>query len=121
YMPTLALTNSISFEHIGSSSLFPFVRVFGTFGWIAAGLAVGSMFENATRRAQLSDWAMSAFGDATGGQIASFLNESNSFIYLAAGASLLLGLYCFVLPHTPPKKAERSGQQTGSRESILSL
>ncbi|HEY1066578.1 MAG TPA: MFS transporter, partial [Pirellulales bacterium] len=42
YMPTLALTNSLSFRNIGNPEQeFPLIRVFGTFGWIAAGLTVG--------------------------------------------------------------------------------
>lgn len=122
YMPTLALTNSISFEHIGSSNLFPYVRVFGTFGWIAAGLAVGKMFEDVNTRTAISDWAVATLGDATGGQITDFLAMSNGFIYVAAVASLILGLFCFVLPHTPPKPAPvNTGAEAGSRKSILTL
>lgn len=74
YMPTLGLGNTIAFTHIPSQDQFPKIRVWGTIGWIAAGLLVG------------------------------FLGWSSSFsiFWLGAASSLLLGVFCFVLPHTPP-------------------
>lgn len=74
YMPTLGLGNTIAFTHIQKQSDFPKIRVWGTIGWIAAGLLVG------------------------------ILGWSNSFniFWLAAGSSFLLGMFCFMLPNTPP-------------------
>ena len=78
YMPTLALTNSISFQNIGDPEKdFPRIRVFGTLGWIAAGLVVGIVL---------------------GG-------TNNAFFYLAGGSSILLAAICLFLPHTPPRGA----------------
>lgn len=76
FMPTLALANAISFNQMESPEKeFPIIRVLGTIGWIIAGLILG-------------------FGE---------LESSNQQFILAAGMSLLLGIYCFFLPHTPPK------------------
>ncbi len=73
YMPTVALGNSIVFTHANILAL-PKIRVWGTIGWIVAGLVVGFL-----------GWT----------------SDLNMF-YLAGGASLLLGLYSFTLPNTPP-------------------
>ena len=73
YMPTVALGNSIVFTHANVLAL-PKIRVWGTIGWIVAGLVVGFL-----------GWT----------------SDLNMF-YLAGGASLVLGVYSFTLPNTPP-------------------
>jgi len=79
YMPTLALVNSISFNQMKDPSKeFPGVRVWGTVGWIAAGLMIGFL-------AWESD------------------NMLQNTFSLAAIASMLLGILSFMLPKTPPK------------------
>ncbi|MBX3414308.1 MAG: nucleoside permease [Pirellulales bacterium] len=85
YMPTLALTNSLSFHHMSDpETQFPRVRVLGTGGWIAAGLALGL--------AQLLGY--------TG------IEAAATPMRIAAVTSLVLGFYCFFLPHTPPANPE---------------
>jgi nucleoside transporter len=85
YAPTLALTNSLTFHHLpDAEKKFGLVRVFGTFGWIAAGLLLTS-----TRK---------IFPNGLPG-----LGGEDS-LWIGGFASFVLGLFCFALPHTPPAK-----------------
>lgn len=82
YMPTLALTNSLSFHHLDDPGKeFPGIRVLGTIGWIIAGLAVGW-------------WWPSITGNT--------IEDTTVPMKIAAAASVVLAVYCLVLPHTPP-------------------
>ncbi len=86
YFPTLALSNSLALHTMTDPEKeFPLIRVFGTIGWIAAGLLIS--------------W------QAWGSTVDQF--------YLAGGAAILLGLYCFTLPHTPPPS---KGQEVNARQ-----
>jgi len=82
YMPTLALTNSLSFHHLREPSKeFPFIRVLGTIGWIVAGAVVGWIWP----------WV-------TGNAIEATVVP----LRLAAAVQMVLGVYCLLLPNTPP-------------------
>jgi len=108
YMPTLALTNSISFENIKDPEKeFPIIRVFGTLGWIVAGLVVGFILK-AKPGGELHKLITSVIPGDSG------FFQANNFIVMAALSSAILGLFCFTLPYTPPKKA---GAETGHSES----
>ena len=91
YMPTLALVNSVSFNQMNDpAKQFPMVRVFGTIGWIIAGLLISFAFK----------W--DSIENIGQGML------SNTFIMVAI-ASAILGLFSFTLPKTPPstKKGEK--------------
>ena len=97
YMPTLGLANSLAFHHIQSQEQqFPLIRVFGTIGWIVAGLFVSF-----------------ALAKIIGG----VAEQTPGPLYTAATASILLGVFCFTLPHTP---APARGQPVSLR-SIAGL
>ncbi len=78
YMPTLALVNAVSFHQMSDPAReFPSIRVLGTLGWIVVGWVVSLL--------KVEDKAIP--------------------LQIAAGASILLGVYSFFLPNTPPKGA----------------
>ncbi len=100
YMPTLALVNSVSFNQMNDPSRdFPQIRVWGTIGWIVAGLVISYVFH----------W--DAPEAIAGGML------KNTFLMVAI-ASAVLGLMSFTLPKTPPK-AEKGEKVTIS--DILGL
>ena len=85
FMPTLALVNSISFNQMtNTEKQFPGIRVLGTIGWIIAGLAISFVF----------------LWDSEANIKAGMLK--NTFL-MASIASLVLGMFSFTLPKTPPK------------------
>ncbi|MEE7534331.1 nucleoside permease [Klebsiella huaxiensis] len=78
YMPTIALSNSVSYSCLAQSgqdpvTAFPPIRVFGTIGFIVA------------------MWTVSLMG----------LELSSAQLYIASGASLALAMYAFTLPKIP--------------------
>jgi nucleoside transporter len=92
YMPTVALSNSVAFAQMTDPGRqFPWIRVFGTLGWIVAGLLVGTLE----------------------------IEKTPETFYLAAGVSVALGILSFALPNTPPRGRE-ADESTAlfSRESL---
>ncbi len=76
YMPTIALSNNVAFSQMTDpGKQFPWIRVFGTLGWIAAGLLIGKLA----------------------------IEKTVSTFTMAAVVSAALGLISFILPNTPPK------------------
>lgn len=85
YMPTLALVNSVSFNQMTNPATeFSPIRVFGTIGWIIAGLSISYIFKWDSPDA-IANGAL-----------------RNTFL-MTGVASLILGIFSFTLPKTPPK------------------
>ncbi|MEM7368189.1 MAG: nucleoside permease [Bacteroidota bacterium] len=90
FMPTIALTNSLAFNQMtDTKKQFPAIRMLGTIGWIVVGLIIGFMQ----------------------------VEPTTTPLVIAAGTAIVMGLYSFTLPHTPPKAV---GQKVTIRE-ILGL
>ncbi|MGD8238077.1 MAG: MFS transporter [Armatimonadota bacterium] len=84
YAPTLALTNSLAFHHLKSEKEFGSIRVWGTIGWIVAG------------------WGLTGW---RGGYL--LVNpplEVCDSLMLGGIFALIMGAFCFTLPHTPPAR-----------------
>ena len=78
YFPTLALTNTLALHNMtDAEKQFPWIRVWGTIGWIAAGVCIG-----------LLGW-----------------DADIKMFYVAGFAAFVMGVYSFTLPHTPPPSA----------------
>jgi len=91
YMPTMALTNSLAFRQMQDpQTQFGPIRVLGTAGWIVAGLLVGHL--------RIESTAVP--------------------MEIAAACSVLMGLYCLTLPHTPPL---RTAEGTTGLASVFPL
>ena len=88
YMPTLGLTSSLALHNMtNAEKQFPLIRVFGTIGWIVA------------------NWVISLLA----------FDTSPNMFYVAGGCGLLLGVYSFVLPHTP---APAKGKPFSARDAL---
>jgi len=89
YMPTVGLATATAFHLLKDKEHdFPFVRVFGTLGWIAAGIIVSYLLQ----------------GDTTALPM-----------YVAGVGGIFMGLYSFTLPNVPPKGA---GRKISARDII---
>lgn len=93
YMPTIALSNSIAFAQMNDpGKQFPWIRVFGTLGWILAGLMIGYLA----------------------------IEKSPATFQMAAAASVALGVLSFLLPNTPPKgKTEGAASKALGTEAFV--
>jgi nucleoside transporter len=105
YSPTLSLTNSLAFHHLTDRDAdFGKVRVWGTVGWIVVGITIGQWLLYRHTPAQiLVDGQVS---NAAAIVDAQFRGMADAF-RLSAVLGVLMGLYCFTLPATPPDRNQK--------------
>lgn len=85
YMPTIALSNSVAFRQMTDpGKQFPWVRVFGTIGWVVSGFMIALLG----------------------------IEKTPLTFYMAAVVSVALGLFSFTLPNTPPQAKEPSSAKS---------
>ncbi len=102
YMPTLSLSNSISYKllkdsHYDVVKVFPPIRVWGTIGFIVA-MWCTNIFSD--------EQSFSSFGITVGQSVADLLGNSlnaNQF-YFAGIFAVVLGIFAFFLPKCPPPR-----------------
>ncbi|MBC8202577.1 MAG: MFS transporter [Planctomycetes bacterium] len=99
YAPTIALTNSLAFHHLPNRDRdFGKVRLWGTVGWIAAGIAVGQYLRIWSTPTGVPLEEIAAAQDA--GRAVAFS--------VSAALGVVMGIYCLTLPHTPPSKNQKN-------------
>ncbi len=99
YAPTLSLTNSLAFHHMPDRDRdFGRVRVWGTVGWIVVGIGIGQWLLR--RHTPLDAAGLEVVAAQAAGMADAFR--------LSAVLGLLMGLYCFTLPATPPSRADEA-------------
>ncbi len=104
YFPTLALTNTLALKNMTNpEKQFPLIRVFGTIGWIVAGLILSRIAMDG------SFLTRGVFVPENPDNLVTW-DKSLHMFHVAALSCLALGLYSFTLPHTPPVKS--AGGQT---------
>jgi nucleoside transporter len=100
YAPTLSLTNSLAFHHIGDRDRdFGRVRVWGTVGWIIAGIGMGQWLLH--KHSPPDPEATAEVVKAT-----RLLGYADS-LRLSAIVGIVMGIYCFTLPRTPPQPGKQ--------------
>jgi len=108
YMPTLSLTNSLSFAHLPDRDRdFGKVRLWGTFGWIVVGLTMGQWL-----------YRMHSPEGLTGRdlELSQIAGKVDAF-KLSAGLGIAMAVYCLTLPHTPPPKRAAGNNDSGGESN----
>jgi nucleoside transporter len=109
YAPTLALTNSLSFHHLPNRDRdFGKIRLWGTVGWIAVGIGIGQYLLHFFTPTIDPGITGEALAEAKTAVIAAQNAGIVMAFKLSAVLGIIMGLYCFTLPATPPNKAEKT-------------
>ncbi|QOJ13849.1 MAG: MFS transporter [Planctomycetia bacterium] len=100
YMPTIAISNSLTFAHLEDRDRqFPPIRLWGTIGWIAVSWAFPILW---LQHGVEPTWKPPFF---VGKEHVDAIERLGDALRLSGIISIVYGLYCLSLPHTPPRKA----------------
>ena len=109
YSPTLSLTNSLAFHHLPDRDRdFGKIRVWGTIGWIVVGIGIGQWLLHHHTPTGLEAEAVSA---------AQAAGMADAF-KLSGLLGIVMGIFCFFLPSTPPAKEEKKSAIGGALDAI---
>ena len=109
YSPTLSLTNSLAFHHLPDRDRdFGKIRVWGTIGWIAVGIGIGQWLLYQHTPTGVEAEAVSA---------AQAAGMADAF-KLSGLLGIVMGVFCFFLPSTPPAKEEKKSAISGAMNAI---
>lgn len=101
YVPTMMLSNSLAFQHLGNSDMeFPWIRLFGTLGFIAPAFLIELVFLRGLTGAELAQARGISFA-------------------LSGILGVVMALYCLTLPHTPPVADEKRKYAPGVVMNML--
>ena len=109
YSPTLSLTNSLAFHHLPDRDRdFGKIRVWGTIGWIVVGIGIGQWLLHQHTPTGVEAEAVSA---------AQAAGMADAF-KLSGLLGIVMGIFCFFLPSTPPAKEEKKSAIGGALDAI---
>ena len=109
YSPTLSLTNSLAFHHLPDRDRdFGKIRVWGTIGWIVVGIGIGQWLLYQHTPTGVEAEAVSA---------AQAAGMADAF-KLSGLLGIVMGIFCFFLPSTPPAKEEKKSAIGGALDAI---
>jgi MFS family permease len=112
YVPTIALATALTLRHLPNPKRqFGGVRVWGTIGWVIAGVGLSVWLE----RHSVHTWTVARYPDwrPTLEEMESFFHwlpapDSRHAFHISAMLSFVLSTFCIFLPHTPPARTPRS-------------
>ncbi len=120
FAPTLALTNSLAFHHLRSEKEFGTIRVWGTLGWIVAGLSLTTWRILSTPGLPSHPYVKPLIVHLSKLNIPPIPANTADCIMLAGVFGLIMGVFSFFLPHTPPAKDE-AADPLAFREAFVLL
>jgi hypothetical protein len=127
YVPTISITNSIAFAHLRDPQReFGPVRLWGTIGWILAGVPFVFILADWSKIPGLGavpfgEWIDAVLKSENAKQGAASLEATSSIFVAAGGAAILLAAFSLLLPHTPPKPAGQAAEPLAWLEALKLL